>query len=301
MPELPEVETVRRGLERRLPGRVLGAVAVWHPRVVRRQPGGAAEFVARTEGRRVAAVRRRGKYLWLLLGTGDEALVAHLGMSGQFRVLDAPAMAAADPHLRVSLTLDDGTALAFRDQRTFGWVLVDDVSPAGIPQAVAHVAPDPFEPGYDAAAVLAGIRRSRSGIKRILLAQTVVSGVGNIYADEALWRAGVHPEHPGHKLSRRRASAVLDAAAEVMTQALAAGGTSFDPLYVAVDGESGWFDRSLAVYGREGLPCPRCGRPIRRERFTNRSSHLCPGCQRRWRAATATTAGTAAVCLPAGT
>jgi formamidopyrimidine-DNA glycosylase len=283
MPELPEVETVRRGLQDHLVGRRLEAVTALHPRVVRRQSGGAAEFVARTLGRRVTAVRRRGKYLWLVLDDGDEAIVAHLGMSGQFRHMAAAP--TTDAHLRVLWTLDDGSVLAFRDQRTFGWVLADRVGPEGVPRVVAHIAADPFEPGYDPAAVISAIRRSRSGIKRILLAQTVVSGVGNIYADEALWRAGVHPEHPGDRLSRRRAGAVLEAAREVMAAALAAGGTSFDPLYVAVNGESGWFDRSLSVYGREGLPCPRCGRPIVRERFTNRSSHRCPHCQRRWRAA----------------
>lgn len=280
MPELPEVETVRRGLARHLPGRTLLTSDVFHPRTVRRQPGGAAEFAARTRGCRVGSVERRGKYLWLVLDDGDEALVAHLGMSGQFRLLDAPPDPAADPHLRAAWQLDDGSVLAFRDQRTFGWLLADRIGAGGVPDSVAHVAADPFDPGYDAAAVLAGIRRSRSGIKRILLAQTVVSGVGNIYADEALWRAGVHPEHPGHLLSRRRASAVLIAAAEVMAKSLAAGGTSFDPLYVAVNGESGWFDRSLAVYRRGGHPCPRCGRPLVRERFTNRSSHRCPACQR---------------------
>jgi formamidopyrimidine-DNA glycosylase len=280
VPELPEVETVRRGLARTLPGRTLVTTDVRHARAVRRQPGGAAEFAARMRNRRVESVERRGKYLWLVLDDAGEALVAHLGMSGQFRLLDEPAEAVGDPHLRVTWQLDDGRVLAFRDQRTFGWVLADSPDRTGVPGVVAHVAVDPFDARYDAAAVLAGIRRSRSGIKRILLAQTVVSGIGNIYADEALWRAGIHPEHPGNRLSRRRASAVLEAAREVMASALEAGGTSFDPLYVAVNGESGWFERSLAVYGREGLPCPRCGGPIVRERFTNRSSHRCPRCQR---------------------
>lgn len=286
MPELPEVETVRRGLEQ-LVGRRLGTAVVAHPRAVRRQGGGAPEFIARTSGLPVTSASRRGKYLWLGLGAEDQFLVAHLGMSGQFRVLGTTdSRPAADPHARTWWPLDDGQILVFRDQRTFGWVLADEsADPAvaegeAVPASVSHIARDPFDPRFDATAAITAIRRSRSGIKRVLLAQTIVSGIGNIYADEALWRARVHPETPANRLSRARTASVLTAATEVMTEALRVGGTSFDPLFVAINGESGWFDRSLDAYGRHGQPCPRCGTAIVRERFTNRSSHRCPRCQR---------------------
>ena len=279
MPELPEVETVRRGLQERVVGRTITAVAVTHPRAVRRQAGGAAQFEAEAAGATVTATGRRGKYLWLTLSGTDRVLVAHLGMSGQFRVQDEAAGDDDDPHVRVRWSLDDGSTLVFRDQRTFGWVLSDGWA-GEVPDSVSHIARDPFDPRFDPATTGRAIRRSRSGIKRILLAQTYVSGVGNIYADEALWRAGLHPEHPGDRLRSQRVGQVLAAATDVMTAALAAGGTSFDPLYVAVNGESGWFDRQLDAYGRQGQPCGRCGAPIVREQFTNRSSHRCPRCQR---------------------
>lgn len=286
MPELPEVETVRRGLEE-LVGRRLGTAVVAHPRAVRRQGGGAGELIARTSDLTVTSANRRGKYLWLGLGAGDQLLVAHLGMSGQFRILGTTdPRPASDPHARAWWPLDNGQVLVFRDQRTFGWVLADE--PEGraaadgesVPASVSHIARDPFDPRFDASAAVTAIRRSRSGIKRVLLAQTIVSGIGNIYADEALWRARVHPETPANRLSRARTANVLTAASEVMADALKAGGTSFDPLFVAINGESGWFDRSLDAYGRHGQPCPRCGTVIVRERFTNRSSHRCPRCQR---------------------
>lgn len=239
MPELPEVETVRRGLHDRVVGRTLGPATVAHPRAVRRQAAGAGDFIARTSGMTVTSSDRRGKYLWLTLAGVDHVLVAHLGMSGQFRVLDPRQVEpAADPHARVWWPLDDGMLLVFRDQRTFGWVLVDEMV-GQAPAAVSHIALDPFDPLFDADAAIAAIRRSRSGIKRVLLAQTTVSGIGNIYADEALWRARLHPETPADRLSRPRTAELLAAATAVMGDALSAGGTSFDPLYVAINGESG--------------------------------------------------------------
>lgn len=280
MPELPEVETVRRGLAEAVTGSQIVGLRVRHPRAVRRQPGGAREFVARCTGRGIAAVNRRGKYLWLTLRESDGAdgaLVAHLGMSGQFRISDRKRV--VDPHVRVVLRLADGRALLFRDQRTFGWVLAADTDDEGTPDPVAHIALDPFDPGYDARSAAARMAASQSGIKRLLLAQTMVSGVGNIYADEALWRAAVHPDTSGRQLEESGCLVVLQHAAAVMSDALAAGGTSFDPLYVAVNGESGWFSRSLDAYGRAGEACRRCGAIIIRERFTNRSSHRCPECQ----------------------
>lgn len=280
MPELPEVETVRRGLASAVLAADIVSAQVRHRRVVRRQPGGARHFTSALAGSRITSVQRRGKYLWLELADGGcdgAALVAHLGMSGQFRVTEKQRI--HDNHARAALRLADGRTLLFRDQRTFGWLLLSDIGTIGVPEAVAHIGRDPFDPEYDLAAVAARLAASNSGIKRQLLGQTVVSGVGNIYADEALWRAGVYPETPGAVLGEQGCAEVLTQAQAVMAAALAAGGTSFDPLYVAVNGESGWFERSLDVYGREGEPCRRCGAPILRERFTNRSSHRCPNCQ----------------------
>jgi len=297
MPELPEVETVRQGLAEQISGRTMVQVRTHHPRVARRHAAGPADLCARLTGRRLITVERRGKYLWLPL-TPDEspssrdhseaiepsdAMVAHLGMSGQFRVTDDPL--TDHRHLRFDAELDDGRWLTFLDQRTFGGVgwdalVVDSTSTRRVPAAWQHVAPDQFEPGFDGDAVVRDIRGRRSELKRVLLDQTVVSGIGNIYADEALWRARVHPQRPSNKLPSRTVREVLDAAAEVMGEALRQGGTSFDSLYVNVNGESGYFERSLSVYGREDLPCLRCGSAIRRLTFANRSSFVCPRCQR---------------------
>lgn len=279
MPELPEVEVVRRGLQSHLAGRRITAVRVCHPRAVRRHVAGPADLRARLLGARITGTGRRGKYLWLLLDTG-EALVVHLGMSGQMLLGAVPR----PDHVRIAAVLDDDTALSFADQRTFGgWMLTEVVEVDGsrVPAAVAHIARDPLDRDFDAGAVVEVLRHKHSEIKRHLLDQTVVSGIGNIYADEALWRAKVHGARSASGLSRPRLTGLLDAAAAVMRDALAAGGTSFDSLYVNVDGESGYFERSLDAYGREGEPCRRCGAIIRREKFMNRSSFSCPRCQPR--------------------
>ncbi len=275
MPELPEVETVRRGLAAVVDGRRVEAVTVLHPRPVRRHVGGPGDFAATLAGRTFAAPRRRGKYLWVPLTDGD-ALVAHLGMSGQFRV--AARDADLPRHARVLVDLDDGRQLRFVDQRMFGGLWV---SPGGAesPPEVAHLGRDLLDPEADLDALVAAMARRRSGVKRVLLDQSVTSGIGNIYADEALWRAGVHFDHPAAELGADRLRAVLLAARAVMTEALAAGGTSFDALYVNVNGESGYFDRSLDAYGRADAPCRRCGTPLVREHFMNRSSFRCPACQ----------------------
>jgi formamidopyrimidine-DNA glycosylase len=276
VPELPEVEVVRAGLAGHVVGRRLGVVEVLHPRPVRRHLAGAADFAAALQGRAFTAVRRRGKYLWLPLDDGA-ALLAHLGMSGQ--LLLQPHEAPPERHLRVRLPLDDGTDLRFVDQRMFGGLSVS-AGGAELPQEIAHIARDPLDPDFDEDLFARRVRRRRTGIKRLLLEQTLVSGVGNIYADEALWLAETHGDRPGDRLRRADVLAVLGACRTVMTAALAQGGTSFDSLYVNVNGESGYFDRSLEVYGREGLPCRRCGTAIRRVPFTNRSSYFCPRCQR---------------------
>ncbi len=307
MPELPEVETVRDGLQRHVRGRTVRQVEVRRDSAVRRHAGGPADFAGRLTGRRLEAVARRGKYLWLLLdpppgapaAEPDEALLAHLGMSGQLLVRHADGP-PEHPHLRARLWLDGepGVVLDFVDQRTFGHLGLVDLEPtpdgapgghgspvAAVPVPVAHIARDLLDPALDRPALVAAMRRRRTEVKRALLDQTLVSGIGNIYADEALWRAGLHGARPTDRLRPVEAGRVLDAAAEVMRAALRVGGTSFDALYVDVNGSSGYFDRSLAVYGRAGLPCPRCGTPVERAAFMNRSSFTCPRCQPRPRTA----------------
>ncbi|AWG98808.1 5-hydroxymethyluracil DNA glycosylase [Rhodococcus ruber Chol-4] len=280
MPELPEVEVVRRGLDAHVRGATIESVQVLHPRAVRRHEPGPRDLALRLTGQAVAAVQRRGKYLWLVLEPADVALVVHLGMSGQMLV--QPPAVPDEKHLRIRAVLDNGTDLRFVDQRTFGgWALAPlvEVDGAVLPEPVAHIARDPLDPAFDAAAVVKVLRGKHSEIKRLLLDQTVVSGIGNIYADESLWRAGVHGNRAADRLGGPTLRRLLDAARDVMGEALAQGGTSFDALYVNVNGESGYFDRSLNVYGQENLPCPRCGTPVRREKFMNRSSFSCPTCQ----------------------
>ena len=281
MPELPEVEVVRRGLAAHVQDVRIRDVHVLHPRTVRRQAQGPGYFEAVLTGRTLTGTGRRGKFLWLTTDDPDLVLAAHLGMSGQFRVDDA----ASTPHRHARAHLDLGERqLWFVDQRTFGWLsacaVVADPHGVQVPDLVRDIAPDPTDPDFDVRAAARSMRRHRVEIKRLLLDQSHVSGIGNIYADEALWAAGVHPRRRADKLSVATVVSVLEAASTVMAAALDQGGTSFDSLYVNVNGESGYFGRGLAVYGRAGLPCPRCGTPIVRERFMNRSSHLCPRCQR---------------------
>ena len=303
MPELPEVETVRRGLREHVLDRRIRCVEVNHPRLVRRQVGGAAAFVHGCRNRTIVDVRRRGKYLWFALDD-DAALVAHLGMSGQFRVDAGPHAAHTEllqaggghqsaggghRHTRATFLLDEtarsdarpggAEVLRFVDQRTFGAMWV---SPGGaaLPTEIAHIGRDLFDPEIDLEEAAQRMRRRRSTVKRAMLDQSLVSGIGNIYADESLWRARLHPLTPTNAMSQRQAVELWQVARGVMVEALEQGGTSFDKLYVNVNGSSGYFGRSLDVYGREGEPCHRCGTPIVRESFMNRSSHLCPGCQR---------------------
>ena len=344
MPELPEVETVRAGLADHSLGRPVQAVRVVDARSLRRHLPGPAHFEAALTGRALRGAYRRGKYLWLTLseadGTlADEALVVHLGMSGQLLVRDEPgsesgneldgdsgndaeARAAFDEqprHLRVALELgpagatrgaastsreSTGQRLLFVDQRIFGGMflspLVPDVPAAVatnkvapgevperflVPEAVKHIARDPLDEFFDPAAVRRKFLRTSSGIKKVLLDQSVISGVGNIYADEALWRARLHYAKPARTLSATQTRELLEAVTQVLRESLAAGGTSFDALYVNVLGESGYFERSLNAYGRAGEPCHRCAEAGRttlmvREPFQNRSSYRCPHCQR---------------------
>jgi formamidopyrimidine-DNA glycosylase len=331
MPELPEVETVRAGLERHVVGRAIAKAEVLNPRAVRRDPAGPDGFAAAMAGRTLIRAERRGKYLWFALSfppggrppvppdvhavepdrknrdlirpartddvladETDEALLAHLGMSGQLLVgePDRPL----SPHVRARFTFaDGGPDLRFTDQRTFGHLMLcpleaafpvaqGNPGPAGlgrVPEPIVHIAADPLEPAFDPDAFAARLARRKTGIKRALLDQSLISGIGNIYADEALWRARLHWARPTETLRRAEVSRLLAAVNEVLTEALSAGGTSFDALYVNVNGESGYFDRSLNAYGREGEPCGRCGAPISRDTFMNRSAYSCPRCQPR--------------------
>ena len=292
MPELPEVEVVRRGLADHVVGRRMATATLTGVRVARRHEAGPTDLADRLAGARVRAADRRGKYLWLVVeppADDPHALVVHLGMSGQLLVEEPDA--PREKHLHAWFDFaDDGPQLRFVDQRTFGGLaltaLVPDDRPGsdhryGVPAPVAHIAPDPLEPAYDRAGVVRLLKGRHTALKRALLDQGLVSGIGNIYADEALWRAGVHGLREAATLTKPALGRVLDHATDVMHEALGQGGTSFDALYVNVNGSSGYFDRSLDVYGRQGSPCNRCGTPIRRERFMNRSSHFCPRCQRK--------------------
>ncbi|GHB48908.1 formamidopyrimidine-DNA glycosylase [Streptomyces xanthochromogenes] len=283
MPELPEVEVVRRGLERWVAGRTVADVEVLHPRAVRRHLAGGDDFADRLKGHRIGVARRRGKYLWLPLADTDASVLGHLGMSGQLLV--QPVDAPDEKHLRIRVRFQDdaGTELRFVDQRTFGGLSLHDTaanSTDGLPDVIAHIARDPLDPEFDDEAFFVALRLKRTTVKRALLDQSLISGVGNIYADEALWRAKLHYDRPTATLNRPKAAELLGHARDVMNAALAVGGTSFDSLYVNVNGESGYFDRSLDAYGREGEPCRRCGTPMRRRAWMNRSSYFCPKCQR---------------------
>ena len=278
MPELPEVEVVRAGLASSVAGRTIGAVHVLHPRPVRYHLSGPDAFASDLVGRRVGVARRRGKYLWLPLDDTD-ALLVHLGMSGQFRIDDADAPLLPNTRVLFDFT-DGGPQLRFVDQRMFGGL---QLAPGGaeLPRQIQHIALDPFDDGFDPDRVAASLRARRSTVMRALLDQTMVSGIGNIYADESLWRARLHYNRATEGLSQRKAVELLNAAKLVMLESLDQGGTSFDALYVHVNGNSGYFSRSLQVYGRAGQPCPRCATTIIREPFMNRSSYRCPRCQRR--------------------
>ena len=281
MPELPEVEVVRRGIETHALNARVTAVEVLNPRAVRGHEAGAKDFAARLTGAHFTQVCRRGKFLWLPLD--QDCLVVHLGMSGQVLV-QRPA-ASPTPHTRIIIRLGARRpTLFFDDQRTFGGMHISPLVVADdgrtVPASAAHIAADPFEECYDIDAVASTLRARSAGIKSLLLNQSIVSGIGNIYADEALWRARVHWRTSGQELSQKKALALLASAREVMSEALDSGGTSFDSLYVNVNGQSGYFSRALNAYGREGEPCRRCGSLIRREPFANRSSFRCPRCQR---------------------
>jgi formamidopyrimidine-DNA glycosylase len=287
MPELPEVEVVRAGLEPATSGATVTGVRIFDERSLRRHDAPAEDFVDRLVGSTLGVLKRRGKFLWVPINA-TSALVIHLGMSGQvlLREPDAPV----DRLTRISIDLvhpEHGPLrVDFVDQRIFGSMAIDHLVESGdvpgdlVPSQVVHIARDPMDPSFDDAQFFARLAKRNTGIKRALLDQTLISGIGNIYADEALWAARVHYDQPTGSLSRPRAKTLLAEVRLVLGKALAEGGTSFDAQYLNVNGESGYFSHSLNAYGQQGLPCPRCGRLIVREQFMNRGSHFCPGCQR---------------------
>ena len=285
MPELPEVESVRRGLAEHLPGSRVLSISSLHPRAVSKD---SIAPLTSLQGLTIDQIRRRGKFLWITFGKDRHVLIAHLGMSGQFRVFTGrrEMKQPRHPHVRMSATLrrkGKEFRLDFLDQRTFGWLRVDrlrEESGDGIPDSIRHIAPDPFETDFDPRYVIGKLGSRRTEIKRAILDQSTLSGVGNIYADEALWRARIHPERLATGLSEKELRTLLTSIRTVMRRALDAGGTSFDHLYANVNGESGYFSDRLSVYGREGERCRRCSRVVKRISFTNRSSHFCPHCQK---------------------
>jgi len=285
MPELPEVEVVRAGLEPALVGARIDTAQVFDLRSLKRHDARRGDFVGMLQGATVLSAERRGKFMWFPLDSGD-ALVTHLGMSGQvlLRDLDAPA----DRHLRIQYLIthpEHGQLVVnFVDQRIFGSMAVDELveQPSGlVPSQAAHIALDPLNSFFDDELFITRLRKKSTGVKRALLDQTLISGVGNIYADESLWAARIHGEKPADTLSKPKARELLDAVRAILLKALDEGGTSFDEQYVNVNGESGYFSQSLNAYGQQGKPCPRCGTPIRRVTFMNRGSHFCPRCQKK--------------------
>jgi formamidopyrimidine-DNA glycosylase len=288
VPELPEVEVVRAGLVPAATDAVVTRVRVFDERSLRRHPGPAEDFIHRLTGATLAHPSRRGKYLWLPVAESDEALVVHLGMSGQVLLRDPDAEVAKLTRIVLDVVQPGygPVRLDFVDQRIFGSMALDELVPTGdqpgerVPTSVAHIARDPLDPHFDDRVFLDRLARRDTTIKRALLDQTLVSGIGNIYADEALWAARIHYDQPTRSLSRARARTLLAEVRTVLAKALAEGGTSFDAQYVNVNGASGYFSHSLNAYGQQGLPCPRCGTPIVREVFMNRGAHFCPRCQR---------------------
>ncbi|MDO5727311.1 MAG: bifunctional DNA-formamidopyrimidine glycosylase/DNA-(apurinic or apyrimidinic site) lyase [Bowdeniella nasicola] len=292
MPELPEVETVRRGLAQHLTGATITDIAHCHPRAIRLQPGGEAGWRAIANGGQVTAWVRRGKYLWALIDNAHAAISFHLRMSGQ--ILLNPRADTPTRHRRAVLRFGSAnreTTLWFMDQRTFGYLLAEELvasadgAPGGcgsnrpyLPRSVAHIGRDALDPYLDADAIIARWAASSSPIKALLLRQDICSGIGNIYADEALWHARIHPATPGRELTALQHSLLLGAAGRVMGAATAAGGTSFDALYVDVSGASGWFGRELVAYGLAGQPCRRCATPLERSKVAGRASTWCPKC-----------------------
>jgi formamidopyrimidine-DNA glycosylase len=277
VPELPEVETVRRGLASLVKGYKISAAHDLHPRALKPESIAPLKSI---QGAKIINLSRRGKFLWFVLDR-PQVLVAHLGMSGQFLIHQEGHPKAKHVRAKFDLTKQlRKRELVFNDQRTFGWVSVEETKD-GVPSSAQHIARDPFDEKFDREETINKFAKRNIRVKTALLNQEIMSGVGNIYADETLWRAKIHPEISTADLSKKKIGSLIDFATEVMQEAIEKGGTSFDDLYINVNGESGFFEQSLAAYGRTDEPCPRCGTPIRRIVFGARSSHFCPRCQRK--------------------
>jgi formamidopyrimidine-DNA glycosylase len=307
LPELPEVETVRFGLSQYLTRSRVNAIEVLDARSLKRHVAGPIDFVTTLENAQILAVVRRGKFLWMPLLLGNQtvathALVGHLGMSGQMLIRNANAEPDKLTRVVIHLLSELGEEIEFRfiDQRIFGSLQIDelvstaDALPGGftdvpvessswanqIPRSAAHIARDPLDVNFDEKSVIAQMRKKSSGIKRVILDQGVLSGVGNIYADEALWASRLHYDVAASALSAKKLQTLVREINRILREAVAAGGTSFDEQYKNVNGESGYFEVSLNAYGQTGSPCNRCGRAIRRDSWMNRGSHFCPRCQK---------------------
>jgi formamidopyrimidine-DNA glycosylase len=273
MPELPEVETVRRGLEPILTGRRLDRVAILDSRLTRPEPPEA--IATRLEGDRVVAVGRRGKYVVIELASGNHLLV-HLRMTGSFGAGENGAL-EDDPHRRAVVTLDDGSDVVYRDVRRFGtWTLLEQDEVGDYLDA--RIGPEPFARRFSATGLAESLSGRRAPIKAVLLAQKAVAGVGNVYADEALWRARIHPARPAGALGVGEVRALHRAVRSVLRTGISRQGATLRD-YRDPAGRVGRMQDELAVYGREGEPCPRCGTPIQKGRVGSRGTWYCPRCQ----------------------
>ena len=293
MPELPEAETVRRGLAETVLNSAIQSIEVFDSRCLKKHPGGEQDFSAILTGKKFLSAVRRGKFIWLPIDVEGFAMVMHLGMSGQALVRTQDY--EHEKQVRLQMNLDNGLQLRFSDQRLFGSLMIDQLEPAEgkssgfspeseiateIPLSVSHIARDPLDPEFDLTAVRKRLKNRTAGIKHALLDQQLVSGIGNIYADESLWRARVHFNQPADSISTKKLNELFAHVTEVLEEAVEQGGTSFDEQYKNINGQSGYFAQNLNAYGQTGKPCNRCGRSIQRESWQNRGSHFCPSCQR---------------------
>jgi formamidopyrimidine-DNA glycosylase len=270
MPELPEVETTRRGLAPHVEGRCVRAVTLRRPDLRWPIP---AEIRTRLPGQRIDAVRRRAKYL--LLDTDAGSALLHLGMSGSLRVL--PADTPVGTHDHVDLALDSGRVLRFNDPRRFGCLLWQ---PPGIThELLRSLGPEPLSEAFDGDYLFARSRGRKAPVKAFLMDQAVVVGVGNIYAAEALFAAGIAPLRPAGRVSRERYAVLAEAVKRILAHAIERGGTTLRD-FISPDGAPGYFEQELAAYGRGGEPCPRCGRPLKQAAIGQRTTAWCGHCQR---------------------
>lgn len=275
MPELPEVEVVRRSLAPRLVGETVARVEARAPAL--REPLDRAALARDLEGRRVSEVRRRAKYL-LVEVDGGATLALHLGMSGRLTVAEADDASPPALHEHLVLHLASGRRLRFVDPRRFGAAFTLPTAAVDDDPHFARLGVEPLGDGFDGARLAAAARRRRGPVKPFLMDAGVVVGVGNIYASEALWAAGVHPKRSVKRISPARWRRIADAVRETLLRAIAQGGSSISD-FVDGEGRAGYFQVTFAVYDREGLPCPRCGTPVRRIVQAGRSTYYCPGCQ----------------------